>query len=47
MPKTLIIVILDESGSMDTKKADVLGGFNNFIAETEEGGQRCSKVISC
>lgn len=29
--KTLIIVILDESGSMGPKKSDVIGGFNGFL----------------
>jgi len=29
--KTLIIVIMDESGSMGPKKNDVIGGFNSFI----------------
>ena len=31
MSKTLIIVILDESGSMSSHKSDVLGGFNEFV----------------
>jgi Mg-chelatase subunit ChlD len=31
--KTLICVILDESGSMATKKADVIGGFNQFLRD--------------
>jgi uncharacterized protein YegL len=31
--KTLICVILDESGSMATKKADVIGGYNQFIRD--------------
>lgn len=30
--KTLIVVILDESGSMNNKLNDVLGGFNCFLA---------------
>jgi uncharacterized protein YegL len=34
--KTLIIVILDESGSMGTKKSDVMGGFNSFIANQKQ-----------
>ena len=34
--KTLIIVILDESGSMDEKKRDVLSGFNQFIADQKK-----------
>jgi Mg-chelatase subunit ChlD len=31
--KTLLIGILDESGSMGPKRADVIGGFNTFLAE--------------
>ena len=31
--KTLVCVILDESGSMATKKADVIGGFNQFLRD--------------
>lgn len=31
--KTLIIVILDESGSMSSKKSDIIGGFNGFLDE--------------
>ena len=34
--KTLIIVILDESGSKNEKKRDVLGGFNQFIADQKK-----------
>ena len=36
MTKTLIIVILDESGSMARKKSEVIGGFNNFIDQQKE-----------
>ena len=36
MMKTLIIVILDESGSMARKKSEVIGGFNNFIDQQKE-----------
>lgn len=28
---TLIVVVLDESGSMDIQKNDVIGGYNSFI----------------
>ena len=34
--KTLIIVILDESGSMGSKKSDVIGGFNSFIDDQKK-----------
>jgi len=33
---TLIIVIMDESGSMESKKMDVIGGFNSFIDEQKK-----------
>src|SRR5437867_13443815 len=29
--KTLILLILDESGSMEPKKADVIGGYKSFL----------------
>lgn len=29
--KTLIVVILDESGSMQEQKNDVVGGYQSFI----------------
>lgn len=31
--KTEIVVVMDESGSMASKREDVLGGFNGFVAE--------------
>ena len=31
--ETLICVILDESGSMATKKADIIGGYNQFLRD--------------
>jgi uncharacterized protein YegL len=34
--KTLIIIILDESGSMGTKKLDVIGGYNSFIGDQKK-----------
>lgn len=34
--KTLIVIILDESGSMGTKINDVIGGFNGFIDEQKQ-----------
>jgi len=33
---TLIIVIMDESGSMESKKMDVIGGFNSFIDDQKK-----------
>lgn len=34
--KTLIIVILDESGSMQAQKGDVIGGYNSFLEEQKK-----------
>lgn len=34
--KTLIVVILDESGSMQMQKNDVVGGYQSFIAEQKD-----------
>lgn len=34
--KTLIVVILDESGSMQIQKNDVVGGYKSFIDEQKE-----------
>lgn len=35
-PDTLIVVILDRSGSMDSIHKDMIGGFNRFIANQRE-----------
>lgn len=35
--KTLILVVLDESGSMEPKQADVIGGFNRFLDDQRIG----------
>ena len=40
--KTLIIVLLDRSGSMESKRADVIGGYNRFLKE-----QKALTVDSC
>jgi len=34
--KSLIVIVLDESGSMADKKSDILGGFNEFLKEQKE-----------
>ena len=34
--KSRIVIIMDESGSMADKKADVVGGFNEFLKEQKE-----------
>lgn len=39
--KTLINVILDESGSMQGKCADVIGGFNRFVDDQRLGPDEC------
>ncbi len=39
--KTLINVILDESGSMQNKCADVIGGFNRFLEDQRQGDDEC------
>lgn len=31
--KTLMVVILDRSGSMETKQSDVIGGYNRFLQD--------------
>jgi uncharacterized protein YegL len=36
MTETVILVVLDESGSMNPKREDVIGGFNNFIEEQKK-----------
>jgi hypothetical protein len=34
--KSLIVIVMDESGSMGNKKSDVVGGFNEFLREQKE-----------
>lgn len=29
--QTLIVVILDQSGSMHSQKGDIIGGYNSFV----------------
>lgn len=36
MSQTEILIILDRSGSMESVKADTIGGFNNFLAEQKK-----------
>lgn len=31
--KTLIVIVLDESGSMGIQKNDVIGGYNSFLQQ--------------
>ena len=35
VPQTLMVAILDKSGSMHEKREDVLGGYNRFLAEQQ------------
>lgn len=46
MYPTLINVILDESGSMSPKRADVIGGFNLFLKEQQEKPEACRMILS-
>lgn len=39
--KTLLLVVLDESGSMDTKRSDVIGGYNRFLEEQKAVADEC------
>jgi Mg-chelatase subunit ChlD len=34
--RTLLVAILDESGSMGTKRQDVIGGFNTFLTDQKK-----------
>jgi len=34
--KSLIVIVMDESGSMDNKKSDVIGGFNEFLKDQKD-----------
>ena len=42
---TLIVVILDESGSMQIKKSDVIGGFTNFLSEQQAQPGECRLTL--
>lgn len=42
----LVCVILDESGSMQPKKSDVIGGFNNFLKDQQEITNPCRLVLT-
>jgi len=43
---TMLLVILDESGSMSTKQADVIGGFNTFLKEQQENPAPCRLALT-
>jgi hypothetical protein len=38
---TFILVVLDESGSMGSKRQDVIGGFNTFMQERRQDPSPC------
>ena len=44
--KTLICVVLDESGSMGAKKRDVIGGFNTFLADQQKLTDPCRLMMT-
>jgi Mg-chelatase subunit ChlD len=37
-PRSIFYVLLDRSGSMESMRADVIGGFNNLLAEQQADG---------
>ncbi len=37
-PRSHLYVLLDRSGSMESMRADVIGGFNNLLAEQQADG---------
>lgn len=39
--QTLIMVVLDESGSMGVKQSDVIGGFNRFLRDQQQLPDPC------
>lgn len=44
--KTEVAVIIDKSGSMVTKAADVIGGFNQYLQDLKKGDQAESMTMS-
>lgn len=42
---TLIVVVLDKSGSMAGRRADTIGGFNTFLAEQSKGPDPARMVV--
>lgn len=45
VPDTLILALLDESGSMGPKRADVIGGLNQFLAEQRKLPGACRLTL--
>jgi hypothetical protein len=43
---TNLVFLLDRSGSMQSIKSDVVGGFDAFIAEQREGEGRCTVTLA-
>ncbi len=46
VPPTLIAVILDESGSMETKRDDVVSGYNRFLDEQRALPDSCRMSLT-
>src|SRR5688572_9962720 len=42
----LISVILDKSGSMETKSSDVIGGFNRFLTDQKKGPGMARMIVT-
>lgn len=40
-PATLLVAVIDKSGSMHEKREDVVGGYNRFLAEQQEFPDPC------
>lgn len=43
--KTHILMVLDESGSMGTKRHDVINGHNRFVTDQKDSGEDCSMSL--
>lgn len=42
----LVLVILDESGSMGNKRSDVIGGFNQFLIDQKKDSTPCRLMLT-
>lgn len=43
---TLLLALLDESGSMQPRRADTIGGFNQFLADQQQGPGACRLALT-
>jgi hypothetical protein len=43
---TRLVFLLDRSGSMQTIKSDVIGGFHAFLAEQQAGDDQCAVTLA-